>query len=285
MSPPFTHIGARLCEGFNWGSVMRKTWLVLIVAAIDLSISQRAPAADIARRPPPPVYVPPLPIPYVWTGCYIGGNVGWGWGRETVSIPNLGETTGVPKLAGVSLGPVTGTTSGVLGGGQVGCDYQFASNWVIGLEGDGEAANIKGDVTASFVNPANSETVTGTAHAQTNWIASATGHLGWTWDRVMLYAKGGAAWAGDKYSADLPAFNEHIETSVARPGWTAGGGVEWAFWDNWTAKVEYDFYDFSTRNLSLPGTIAGVPEVVPGVNIKETIQTVKFGINYRFGTY
>ena len=88
-------------------------------------------------------------------------------GRETVSIPNLGETTGVPELAGVSLGPVTGTTSGVLGGGQVGCDYQFASNWVIGLEGDGEAANIKGDVTASFVNPANSETVTGTAHAQT----------------------------------------------------------------------------------------------------------------------
>jgi outer membrane immunogenic protein len=97
--------------------------------------------------------------------------------------------------------------------------------------------------------------------------------------------QGGAAWAGDKYSADLPAFNEHIATSVARPGWTAGGGVEWAFWGNWSAKVEYDFYNFSTPNLSLPGTIAGVSEVVPGVNIKETIQTVKFGVNYRFGAY
>ena len=115
--------------------------------------------------------------------------------------------------------------------------------------------------------------------------ASVTGRLGFTWDRVMLYAKGGAAWAGDKYSADLPAFDEHIATTVTRPGWTVGGGVEWAFWDNWSAKVEYDFYDFSTRNLTLPGTIFGVPEVVPGVNIKETISTVKFGINYRFGAY
>ena len=79
--------------------------------------------------------------------------------------------------------------------------------------------------------------------------------------------------------------NEHIATSATRPGWTVGGGVEWAFWDNWSAKVEYDYYDFSTLNLSLPGTIAGVPEVVPGVNVKQTIQTVKFGINYRFGAY
>jgi outer membrane immunogenic protein len=99
----------------------------------------------------------------------------------------------------------------------------------------------------------------------------------------MLYAKGGGAWVGDKYSADLSAFDEHIATSVTRPGWTAGGGIEWAFWHNWSAKVEYDFYDFSTRNLTLPGTIFSIPEVVPGVNIKETISTVKFGINYRFG--
>jgi outer membrane immunogenic protein len=129
------------------------------------------------------------------------------------------------------------------------------------------------------------EAVSGTAHAQTEWIASVTGRLGWTWDRVMLYAKGGGAWVGENYSADLPAFNEHIATSATRPGWTVGGGVEWAFWDNWSAKVEYDYYDFSTLNLSLPGTIAGVPEVVPGVNVKQTIQTVKFGINYRFGAY
>jgi outer membrane immunogenic protein len=216
---------------------MKKIMLAGIAGAALMAIAS-ANAADLGPRPvykaPQPAMVPVLL--FSWTGCYIGGNIGWGWGRETVSIPDLGQTTGQSALAGVPLGPVTGNTSGVLGGGQVGCNYQFAPNWVIGIEGDGEAANIKGDVTetVSLTNPA----VTGTAHAQTDWIASVTGRLGWTWDRVLVYAKGGAAWAGDKYSADLPAFNEHIETSVARPGWTVGGGVEWAFWDNWSAKVE-----------------------------------------------
>src|SRR5213075_335042 len=178
---------------------------------------------------------------FSWTGCYIGGHIGGGWGRETVSIPDLAFTAGVPPGTvppGFSVPSVTGNTSGVLGGGQVGCNYQFAPNWVIGIEGDGEAADIKGDATATVLG------ITGTAHARTDWIASVTGRLGYTWDRWMLYAKGGAAWAGDKYSADIPIFAEHILASQTRAGWTVGGGVEWAFWQNWSAKVEYDFYDF-----------------------------------------
>jgi outer membrane immunogenic protein len=269
-----------------WGRKMQKILVPGTAGIAALMAIVAANAADLALRPG---YTAPRVSVFTWSGCYIGGNIGEGWGRETVSIPNLAETTGVPELAGVSLPSATGNTKGVIGGGQVGCNYQFAPNWVIGIEGDGEAAGIKGDLTESvtFTDPRTGgpNTVTGTAHAQTDWIASVTGRLGWTWDRVMLYAKGGAAWAGDKYSADLAAFNEHIATSVTRPGWTVGGGIEWAFAGNWSAKVEYDYYDFSTRNLALPGTIFGVPEVVPGVNIKETISTVKFGINYRFGPY
>ena len=107
-----------------------------------------ATAADLGPRPVYKALQPAMVTVRVfsWTGCYIGGNIGWGWGRETVSVPDLGERTGVPALAGVSLGPVTGNTSGVLGGGQIGCNYQFAENWVIGVEGDGSAADIKGDV-------------------------------------------------------------------------------------------------------------------------------------------
>ncbi len=142
------------------------------VGVVGVALMAIAPsnAADLGPvyRAPQAAYVPA----FSWTGCYIGGNVGWGFGRETVSIPNLGVTTGVPALAGVSLPSVTGNTSGVLGGGQVGCNYQFAPSWVIGIEGDGEAANIKGDVTesVSFTNPATGafETVSGTAHAQTD---------------------------------------------------------------------------------------------------------------------
>ena len=239
---------------------MHRTAFAAAITVSAIAFTQIASAADLPREAP--FYMPV----FSWTGCYIGGNIGYGF---------HGEITGVPDLAGASFGPVAGNTNGFLGGGQVGCNYQFASNWVIGTEVDGEATGISGDVTQSFsfVGPAGRTTVTGTAHAQTNWIASANGRLGWTWDRVMLYAKGGVAWAG---------VNERIDTNVTRPGWTVGGGLEWAFWNNWSAKVEYNFYDFDTRNLTFPGTFAGVPEAVRSIDIKETISTVKFGVNYRF---
>jgi hypothetical protein len=104
-----------------------------------------------------------------------------GAGDATLSLfPTWVRQRECPELAGVSLPSVTADTKGVLGGGQVGCNYQFAPNLVI--EGDGEAANIKGDVadSVSFTNPVTllPETVSGTAHAQTDWIASVTGRLG-----------------------------------------------------------------------------------------------------------
>jgi len=245
-----------------------KKLLLASVAGIALLAVSSANAADLSRRPPvykaPPPVVAPIPV-FTWTGCYIGGNVGGGWGRKTATDPTLAP--------GIS---VSGDTSGFLGGGQVGCNYQLAPNWVIGIEGDGLGADIKGDVTQTVLG------ITGTAHAKTDWIASAAGRIGWAWDRWLLCAKGGAAWAGDKYSVDIPVFPEHLEASETRTGWTVGGGLEWAFWNNWSAKLEYDFYDFGTRTLTFTGTFAGVPIEVPGVDIRQRIQTVKFGINYRF---
>ena len=192
-----------------------------MLAGVGAALMGIAPvkAADLGR---PPVYraPPPVALPFSWNGCYIGGNIGGGWGSETASAPTLAP--------GIS---VTGDTSGVIGGGQVGCNYQFAPNWLIGIEGDGFAADIKGDTTATILG------ITGTAHVQTDWIASVTGRLGWAVDRWLIYAKGGAAWAGDKYSADVPIFVEHIEANETRAGWTVGGGVEWAFSQNWSAKV------------------------------------------------
>src|SRR4029450_5696807 len=151
---------------------MKKILLASPAGAAPLMTIAPANAADLGLRP---MYA--APRAFTWSGCYIGGNVGYGWGRERVSIPNSGTRTGVPELAGVSLPSVTGNTKGVLGGGQVGCNYQFAPNWVIGIEGDGEAADIKGDVTQSisFTDPRTGghNTVTGTAHAETKWIAGA----------------------------------------------------------------------------------------------------------------
>jgi outer membrane immunogenic protein len=147
----------------------------LVDCSNRVGIRDRASAADLPRKAP--AYTPPpLPPAFTWTGCYIGGHLGGGWGDKTVSVPSL--------LPGVS---VTGDLDGFLGGGQVGCNLQFGGNWVIGIEGEGSAADIKGDITRTIVG------ITGTASAKTNWIASATGRLGWAWDRWLIYGKGGAA--------------------------------------------------------------------------------------------
>src|SRR5437660_2649958 len=136
---------------------------LLATTALFVGLAQSASAADmrVPYRPP----AQPPPVYFSWTGCYIGGHLGGGWGEKTVSVPTLAP--------GVS---VTGDTSGFLGGGQVGCNLQFGSNWVIGIEGDGSGSDIRGDITRTVLG------ITGTAHAQTDWIASATGRLGWARD-------------------------------------------------------------------------------------------------------
>jgi outer membrane immunogenic protein len=99
----------------------------------------------------------------------------------------------------------------------------------------------------------------------------------------LLYGKGGVAWAGDKYSAFDAISGLTFAASETRTGWTAGVGVEWAFWTNWSAFLEYDFYGFGHRNVSFTctdstGALCGLETVT----IKQDINAVKFGINYRF---
>ncbi len=238
-----------------------KKALLASAALGTLFIGSPSLAADLGVRGP---RVAAIPV-FTWTGCYVGTHVGGGWADETITAPAI--------VPGVS---VTGHTAGVLGGGQVGCNLQFAPNWVIGIEGEGSAADIKGDTNQTILG------ITGTASAKTDWIASATARLGYTWDRWLIYGKGGAAWAHNKYTLSIPVFPEHETASDTRTGWTAGGGVEWAFWSNWSMKAEYNYYDFGTSSVTLVGTFAGVPIEVPGIEIRQRISVGKFGVNYRF---
>jgi outer membrane immunogenic protein len=243
---------------------MRSLSIAVFAAASAIALTQIASAADLPRKAP--AYTPPpLPPAFTWTGCYIGAHAGGGWGDKAISVPSL--------LPGLS---VTGHVDGFLGGGQVGCNLQFGGNWVIGIEGEGSAADIRGDVTRTILG------ITGTGSAKTNWIASTTGRLGWAWDRWLIYGKGGAAWAHDEYSAVIPVFLERETANETRTGWTVGGGVEWAFWNNWSVKAEYDYYDFGSSSVTLVGTFAGAPIAVPGVEIRQRISAGKLGINYRF---
>jgi len=244
-----------------------KKLLLAGVAGIALAVGAPANAADLGPRPTykaPPV-VAPVPI-FTWTGCYIGGHIGGGWGRK--------------HFEGGLTEPLPEDISGFLGGGQVGCDWQLAPNWLIGIQGSGSAADIKGDVLDPFVPYGKP------FHARTDWLADVSGRIGWTWDRWMIYGKGGVAWAGDKYDvADLsftPPFTFHA--SETRTGFVAGVGLEWAFWNNWSAFLEYDFYGFGTRTLAFDicQVTCGPPNGNTNVDIKQDINVVKAGINWRF---
>lgn len=125
---------------------------ILLAGMAGASLIAIAPANAADHGPRRPVYqAPPAMVPapvFSWTGRYLGGNIGGGFGRKTVTAPEIAP--------GVSF---TGDTVGVVGGGQVGCNHQVAPNWAIGIEGDGEAANIKGDATTTVLG------ITGTAQA------------------------------------------------------------------------------------------------------------------------
>jgi opacity protein-like surface antigen len=216
---------------------------------------------------------------FAWTGCYAGGHVGGGWASKDVTDPvqlvqdaflGLGTTVGVTT--------VTTNPSGYLIGGQFGCDYQFAGNVVIGVEGAISGGNLKDTVSTALPlgNPGDSVQIT----AHTDFISSATLRLGYSFDRLLLYVKGGGAWVSDKYSAvgmfQFVGFD--FEGLDWRGGWTAGAGAEWALWRNWSIKLEYDYYDLGHRSVLMSDSV----NVLSGtVDVKQTVQTVKLGLNLR----
>jgi outer membrane immunogenic protein len=259
-----------------------KKGLLVGVAGVALLAGAAANAADLGTRAPyktPPVAAP-VPI-FSWTGCYVGAHVGGGWGRKDFSDVPVEVKHGSDGFFvgdGNGAQSIRATTSGFLGGGQVGCDYQFAPNWLIGIQVSGSGADVKGDVLDPFFGGGGK-----VFHAKTDWIADVTGRVGVTWDRFMVYGKGGVAWAGDKHNvSELSGFA--YTASETRAGWTAGVGLEWAFWNNWSAFFEYDFYGFGHRDLSFTCTSAGgFCGVFGPVTVKQDINAVKFGINWRWG--
>jgi len=211
-----------------------KKILLATVALVALGATVPALAADLAARPytKAPAYAA-TPI-YNWTGFYIGGHVGGAFGGDNNIL--------APGFAG-------GNDGRFMGGVQAGYDYQFAPNWVMGLEANYSFL----DTGSSFAN---------------RGLGSVTGRLGYTWGPTMLYAKGGYAWADSRFSNGFGG-------NGGRDGYTVGGGLEYMFTQNWSGKIEYQYYDFGHVNV-FDGTGAFVG------NIHNDQHTIKAGLNYRF---
>jgi outer membrane immunogenic protein len=231
---------------------MKKILLATVAFAALGTVS--ASAADLAARPytKAPAYAP-API-YNWTGFYIGGHVGGAFNGNG------------------GFGGTTDNNDGrFLGGVQIGADYQFSPNWVIGVEGQ-----------YSWVGNNNTNILfAGTPYGYNlnqKGLASVTGRLGYTWGPALLYVKGGWAYQDATETlfvapgAAIPAF----ATTTKDNGYTVGAGLEYMFTQNWSGKVEYQYYDFGNTTITGPAALTAFG------SSKNDEHTVKAGLNYRF---
>lgn len=171
-----------------------------------------------------------------------------------------------------------GAHDGLLGGVQVGYNRQFGA-FVLGFEADASIGPLDGyTVCGAVVGFGGS---TDPCHVSTNWLASATGRFGYAFGRTLVFVKGGVAYASDQYDVinpgNFPA--NPAQGSMDRVGWTIGAGLEYALSGNWSAKAEYDYYDFGTRTIGF--TIPGFP-TYNSFAIRRDQHLAKFGLNYRF---
>jgi outer membrane immunogenic protein len=232
---------------------------LIATAALITATACSASAADLKARPLAPAYVAPV---YNWTGFYIGGFVGGAFGG------NSGFSTNFP-------GDVVGsrTDSAFFGGGQVGYNWQIAPSWVFGIEGDiGGVSNNNRTFTDTGLTPNRSVSV------KNDWLASVTGRLGYTWGPGLIYVKGGGAF---RDNGGISAFNfvpgDIVTSNRDDTGYTIGGGFEYMFAPAWSAKIEYQYYNFGNTNIAFG--LAGDPTIV---SYRSDIHTVKGGINYHF---
>jgi outer membrane immunogenic protein len=231
---------------------MRRLGLALLASTLFIGA---ASAADMPRRAP--AYKAPEPImaqPYNWTGFYVGGNLGYGWGRQDNSVD------------GTSVG--SANVNGIIGGGQVGYNWQV-NQIVFGLEADFQGSGQKGD--GSFTVP-----FPGTFTNKLDWFGTVRGRVGYAFDRWLPYVTGGWAYGHGSIDASAPGVGAG-SVSNTYSGWTVGGGLEYAFLNNWSAKIEYLYVDFGNGPSV---TLAPSASVLSGGKLTDNI--VRVGLNYKF---
>lgn len=249
--------------------------LTIALASAAALLAGPALAADLAVRPvaKAPAYVPP-PIVNNWSGFYIGIHGGGGWADSNYFFPTAGHYNLLPGDS------FTHGISGGIVGGHVGFNMQW-NQIVLGLEGSGAWADIKGTATSPFFP------LTDTFRTRIDSIYTLTGRLGFAAGPALFYVKGGAAWGHiNTRIQDSVDFNERSETKA---GWTVGGGIEYMFANSWVIGVEGNYYDFdiccggNTQSLLL---VNGAPAgVFSNHDTRVEAWSVVGRLSYKFGGF
>lgn len=244
-------------------------------------------AADITA-PAPYRAAPVVPVLYNWTGFYVGGNAGGHWGRDRITSTTDAVGWGTAGAAEIDTNsPANLDTKGFIAGGQIGFNLQMGSNFVGGIEGD--ANWLSGTTSRTVLFPGVAIAVGDFMSNSTNpfFLATARGRLGLTMDRVMLYGTGGLALGGLKTTDVVAAVSgtsvSSTTNSTYHAGWTAGGGLEFAFTDYLSAKAEYLYVALPTYDILVPSCAACAAGSDVVVHHRFTDNIVRGGLNFRFG--
>ena len=281
---------------------------ILLASAGAMGLVGSAFAADLTPHPLPP----PPPPPPMWTGFYIGINAGYEWAASTgintasanvFSVPGLtGDIGGQVALLGTGVGSLD--PNGFIGGGQIGYNYQFYNNFLVGLEADIDGiAGASKEVTFGQTGTVGELIPVPSSgfldwSKSINYLGTVRGRLGWLFTPTLLvYGTGGLAYGGVSshtgiietlgYTDTPSPFGGFGTISNTRVGWTAGGGIEWMFLPNWSAKVEYLYYDLGSvsYNFAVPqssDTVGLETIALSRTSTRFNGNVVRAGINYHF---
>jgi outer membrane immunogenic protein len=268
------------------------------LALLAAVVAVPAQAADMPVKAPPPVVL------WNWNGWYIGGNIGYSWGRSQTDVSYFNATTGAAIAAPAgSITSADTNLNGIIGGGQIGINWQ-TGNWVAGLEADIQGSGQKGSSSylcaATLVGgpcfpgftfaPAGVSGAGLSLDQKLTWFGTLRGRLGATTmsaNPVMIYVTGGLAYGEIKTDAALsgPAgFPVVISTATASSstvnvGWTIGVGAEARLSGNWTGKIEYLYMDLGTVDGSVTNTATNVRA---NYSSRITDNILRVGVNFIF---
>ena len=264
----------------------------LVVAALAVSFGvTSALAADL----PAPIYrkAPVVVDPgYDWTGFYLGGNLGYSWGRSS-------DTSSLTNGVGTTLFSSSGSTNldGIVGGGQIGYNWQV-QNWVWGLEADIQGTDEKGSRSytcgvavctppvggfLALVIPGPAVPVT--LNQKIDWFGTVRGRVGiLATPQVLFYATGGLAYGEVATNATIGAALSPFSATDTKAGYTVGAGIEGAIGGNWTAKLEYLYVDLGRVSGSFATAIPalGGGTLASNYSSRITDNVLRVGVNYKF---
>ena len=255
---------------------------ISIVAVALIVAAGHALAADLPVRPAAPAYYPVATV-YDWGGGYIGINGGYAFGQSewTDDGPNPSGNSSTGNF----------NVNGGLVGGTIGVSGQFGA-WVVGVEGDFDWQGLSGTSSSAFCTSVIASTAPGATAAglscktQSNWFGTVRARFGYAWDRVLLYGTAGGAGVNVQTSLNgLPA------QTNPEFGWTVGAGLEWAFAENWTAKVEYLFVDLTQNAVCNHGYSCGYDQAatatLSALNANDVVKLneniIRVGVNFKWG--